>query len=73
MSLRRTMRWFVALLVTLVNVTAALAQQKPAEAPPADKGSWVLSYALVILAVALGLMAVCRPGSRTKDVKITEE
>ena len=38
-----------------------------------DKSSWVLSYALVLLAITLGLVAICRPGNRSKDVKTEEE
>ena len=38
-----------------------------------DQSSWVLGYALAVLAIALGLVAVCRPGSRSSDVKVDEE
>jgi hypothetical protein len=74
MQVLRVCRWaFSGLLSLLVYATAAWAQQTPPADPADDKGSWVLSYALVILGIALGLMAVCRPGNRTKDVKIAAD
>lgn len=39
------------------------------ETPGGDKASWAMSYLLVGLFIALGLMAVCRPGSRTAEIK----
>ena len=36
---------------------------------PETKEAWVISYALVILSVGLGLYVVCRPSRRNKQVK----
>jgi len=39
--------------------------KKAAEAPEAPKGgSWTLPYMLVVMAVALGLVVILRPGTR---------
>lgn len=63
--------------ILLASGAVALAQheQQAADAPagPVDKSGWMLGYALVLLAIALGLIAVCRPGSRTNEIKIEEE
>ena len=40
---------------------------------PTDNSSWVLGYALVILGIALGLVAVCRPGNRSAEVRMDDE
>ena len=51
---------------------AALADLKPADIPraagaeSADK-LYVLPYLLVILAIAIGLMVVCRPSGRVES------
>jgi hypothetical protein len=36
---------------------------------PETQAAWVVSYALVILSVGLGLFVICRPGRRNKKVK----
>lgn len=38
-----------------------------------DKASWAFGYILVFLLTALGLMAVCRPGNRSAEIKRQEE
>jgi hypothetical protein len=45
-----------------------LLAQETAEAS-GDKASWAFGYILVVLLVALGLMAVCRPGTRSNEIK----
>lgn len=30
-----------------------------------EKGDWVLCYALVVLAISLGILVVCRPSKRS--------
>ena len=58
-------------LVATWLVAPVLAQDPPPANP--DKSSWVLGYALVILGIALGLVAVCRPGNRTSEVRIEDD
>jgi hypothetical protein len=45
------------------------AQRVKKEAEPAGK-SYVLSYALVVLCIALGLLVVCRSGGRSNEPKV---
>lgn len=49
----------------------------PAWAAPEDssgpKASWALAYMIVVLGIALGLIAVCRPGKRNKEIKLPDE
>jgi hypothetical protein len=59
----------IAAAAWLTCAATLLAQKKDAAAASGDKAGWALSYLLVILLVALGLMAVCRPGSRAKEIK----
>jgi len=43
---------------------------QPNKTPPSnDGGSYVFSYALILLGVALGMMAVCRPSNRRDRAK----
>ena len=42
--------------------------QQPKKAEP-EGGSYVASYALVILAIALGMLFVCRPANRRDRAK----
>jgi hypothetical protein len=49
----------------LLMVGTALAKEEPEK--PAQN-NWVLAYTLVILGVALGLMILCRPGRRSKEL-----
>ncbi len=61
--------------VAACNFLFAMSQSAFAQdAPPSDDQSgWFLGYALVVLAIFLGLSVVCRPGRRTADVKVEEE
>lgn len=49
-------------------VVLAQRSKKAPEAPTGGK-SYVLSYALVVLCVALGLLVVCRSGGRANEPK----
>jgi hypothetical protein len=52
------------------HAAVALAQRKKATEPVAAGGkSYVLSYVLVVLCVALGLLVVCRSGGRANEPK----
>ena len=35
-----------------------------------ESKSWVLPYSLVVSAVGLGLLAICRPGQRQEDLPL---
>jgi hypothetical protein len=64
----------IALVAVLVwSVTALPLMAAAPQGPPADTGkSWVVPYMLVVLAIALGLMIVCRSANRNKEVRQTE-
>ena len=74
-SWRKLVSKFTATATAAVLLLTSCAVALGQEAEPAsdDKSGWVLGYALVLLAIALGLVAVCRPGRRTAEVKIVEE
>jgi hypothetical protein len=64
----------VCALMTLAvwaDAAAALAQRKKAGEEPAAAGgkSYVLSYMLIVLCIALGLLVVCRSGGRANEPK----
>jgi hypothetical protein len=63
-------RWFAWLAGTgvawLWSTDAVWAAEEAAKGPP--KNNWVMAYILVLLAIGLGLMAVLRPGRRTKEI-----
>jgi hypothetical protein len=59
-------------LVVWAHAAIAFAQGKQEEAPTSNK-SYVISYMVVVLAVALGLLVVCRTGSRAKEPKLDLE
>ncbi len=66
---RRLWHWLLSTMLTLAfwsHAAVALAQRKKAE-PEAQK-DYIMPYILVILCIALGLIVVCRGGSRSKDV-----
>jgi len=54
-------------------MAAAPAWAQDAAESTGDKAGWAFSYILVFLLVALGLMAVCRPGNRSAEIKRQEE
>ncbi len=48
--------------------TAIVSAQAPGQEPAASSGkSYVVSYMVVVLAVALGLLVVCRSGGRSNE------
>ena len=61
--------WFTALLWLTVFTLPVLAQQGSQTAGATSKASWVLSYAIVVLGIGLGLAGICRPGRRAKEIK----
>ncbi len=59
------------LLLTLVALTPDLAEAKgKKEPPPPPKKEYVLPYAAVVLGVALGVISVCRGGTRADQAKL---
>jgi hypothetical protein len=52
-------------------VGAAVAAQEEAAKP--TKNNWVMAYIIVLLGIALGLMILCRPGRRSKELPKDEE
>ena len=66
----RVSNWFrvvVAVGYLMVHASCAFAQEA-AEEEPAGRG-WVISYILVIMGIGLGLMVVCRTGTRRSDIR----
>lgn len=63
--------WIGGLVLHAAVVPAALAQE--ANEASGDKASWAMSYLLMILLIALGLIAVCRPGSRSSELDLKED
>ena len=55
----------------LVMVGAATAAQEEPSRPA--RNNWVLAYIIVLLGIALGLMILCRPGRRSKELPPTEQ
>ena len=68
--LPRVLQSTLLLALPLVMVSAALAQEPVVSN---DKSSWVLGYALTIMGIVLGLLAVCRPGNRSAEVRVDDE
>ena len=63
------LRLAASLLFWLLAAPIVWAQApQPTAAAPAEKG-YVLCYMVVVLAVALGLMLVCRSSNRTTEIK----
>jgi hypothetical protein len=63
----------VAVLAWSLTATIALAATA-AGAPGADSGkSYVVSYFLVVLATALGLIIVCRSSNRSNELRRSED
>jgi hypothetical protein len=62
-----------AVLAWSLTATMALAATAPG-APGADSGkSYVVSYFLVVLATALGLIIVCRSSNRSNELRRSED
>ena len=59
------------LLSVFLLTSAAFGQEEPVG--PQDNSSWVLGYALTVLGIVLGLVAVCRPGNRSSEIRIEDE
>ena len=71
-------RLFAYLRIVLVaalawSITALPLMAAGPQGAATDSGkSWVVPYTLVVLAIALGLMVVCRSANRSKEVRHTE-
>ena len=67
--------WFPGAAATLAvwaNAAAAHAQTPGQQAAAIESKSYVVSYMVVVLAVALGLLVVCRSGSRANEPKLED-
>ncbi len=62
-----------AWLMLAQNAVLFAQNKKDAAEASGDKAGWAFSYLLVGLFVVLGLMAVCRPGSRTSEIKLSDD
>lgn len=58
-----------SLLFALVFAAPCLAQAEP---EPEEPKSYVMPYFVVGGGIALGLVAICRPGKRSKTVRAPE-
>jgi len=67
--LRSLLQSGVVFLSSMAITGVAWAQKSSAEEPDAGlKDGWTITYLLLILAVALGLTVVLRPGTRGKKL-----
>jgi hypothetical protein len=67
--LRSLLQTGVALLSCMAITGVAWAEKSSAKEPDAGpKDGWTVTYLLLILAVALGLVVVLRPGTRGKKL-----
>jgi hypothetical protein len=57
----------LAVLFGLLWVAGPAQAQAPAE--PATQADWVMSYALVVLSIGLGVFVVCMPGKRGQTIR----
>lgn len=64
--------FFLCLLAALFVAASSFAQEEAATGPK-DKASWVMAYGLTGLGIVLGLVAVCRPGNRSSEVRVDDE
>jgi hypothetical protein len=73
----RTLIWLrtvaVALLSSSLTATTALAASTPGGPAPDSAKSYVIPYFLVILAMALGLIIVCRSSNRSTDLRRSDD
>jgi hypothetical protein len=58
-----------ALMMLAVWAHAAVVLAQPKKEEPASGKSYVIPYVLVVLCIALGLLVVCRSGSRSDEPK----
>jgi hypothetical protein len=63
-----TVRCALLVLTVWAQTAAAWAQARGGPPPPPSK-SYVMPYVLVVLCIALGLLVVCRSGSRSNEPK----
>jgi len=68
----RRFSWVPATVVSwLWMVGVAMAAQDEPSRPA--RNNWVMAYIIVLLGVALGLMILCRPGRRSKELPKGDE
>jgi uncharacterized membrane protein HdeD (DUF308 family) len=58
--------WVPTTLTCWFLMTGTLLAADEAKKPKTN--NWTLAYILVLLGVALGLIIICRPGRRTKEL-----
>jgi hypothetical protein len=67
-QLRRSARWLACLVIAssfvLVPADVAWAKTKKKKEEEVETKSYVVPYMIVISLVSVGIMTVCRPGSR---------
>jgi hypothetical protein len=61
---------FTAWLLIVGAAVAAAAREEP---PKPTENNWVLAYIIVLLGIALGLVILCRPGRRSKELPKEKE
>ena len=71
--LHRCIRLAIVPLCALCTAIWPLVAWAQEEEEKATQESWTLSYVLVFLGIALGLVLVCRPGRRHKEIRVVEE
>ncbi len=73
--LRACRRWFaLACLGLAICLCAARAAHAAAPMTPVvQEKSYVKSYALVVLGIALGVLVVCRSANRTTEIKYDDD
>jgi hypothetical protein len=67
-----SMRFVVTTLALWVSTAVAYAQPPGEQEAAAGGKSYVVSYMVVVLAVALGLLVVCRSGGRSNEPKLED-
>ncbi len=66
----RPLVFAMLLAATQVLFLPSLVQAQGAKEEEEETKSWVIPYSLVVSAVGLGLLAICRPGQRQDDLPL---
>ena len=61
----------MGLLGWLIASSPVWAAAAPKQEAPASGGSWVEAYAVVLLGITLGMLALCHSSRRRENIKIT--
>ncbi|MEX2142839.1 MAG: hypothetical protein WD894_26520 [Pirellulales bacterium] len=67
-----SLRSAVLILAAWASTAIAYAQPPGQQEAAAPSKSYVISYMVVVLAVALGLLVVCRSGGRSNEPKLED-